>query len=155
MPGATPTYGLPYPIGTDRLDAAVTTIPQSLATAVESTLTSFGGIAAPAAWQTPTLHASWANLGSGFAPIRYRKAGSRVYLRGTGSTAAGTGAGVTLLTLPVGFRPTAGSFMFVCLASGATGRARVDITTAGAVVISDAIGASGFLSLDNIAFYID
>lgn len=156
MTGFTPTYALPYPTGTDRLDAAVTTIPQQLATAVESTIAALGGVAAPGAWQVPAL-ALGTNLAGGFALARYRKAGSVVQVRGTLSFAAGAAAGATIFTLPAGFRPSAvspaGSLIFPLASS--VGYARMDVTSAGVLQLQTALGAGGFLSLDAISFYID
>lgn len=157
MPGATPTYALPYPIATDRLDAAVTTIPQSLAQQIEATIAALGGVAAPGAWQTPTLAGGVTNLGSGFALARYRKALNTVKCRGTLSFASGASAGVTLFTLPVGFRPSAtspaGHLIFPC--SSGIGFARVDVMSTGAVVLQSAFAAGGFMALDAIEFDVD
>lgn len=153
MPGATPVYGLPYPISTDRLDDAVTTIPQSLALAVESTVAANSGTGAPTAWTAPTFAGTWTSLGGGIAPVRYRKVGSLVHLRGTLTTPGAQVAGADLFTLPAGFRPTAGTVIFACAAS--VGYARVDVTTTGLVEVQVAIGAAGFLSLDNVRFFID
>jgi hypothetical protein len=157
MPGATPTYALPYPIGTDRLDAAVTTIPQSLALAVESTIAALGGVAAPGSWQTPSLSAGVANLGSGFALGRYRKVLNTVKLRGTLSFASGAPVGYTLFTLPVGFRPSvtspAGHVLYPVAAS--IGYARIDVLSTGAVTLQSAIASGGFVALDSIEFDVD
>lgn len=105
MTGNTPLYGWPYPTGVDRLDAAVTSIPQSLATAIENTLASlYAGGVPGAGWVNFPWAANWASVsGQG----RYTKYGSRVWvdaygLRSTSSFASGGVIG----TLPVGYRPS-------------------------------------------------
>lgn len=143
MTGATPNYGLTYPTGTDRLDAAVTTIPQQLATDVENTLLGFGGVAAPGAWITmPTLAAGWANLGAPYQVAQYRKVGQAVYLRGT-LTRSGSAyvALATICTLPVGFRPLATNIMAVDV-SGTHGQLAVKADGSVYCGVAVAIGAA-------------
>lgn len=103
MPGLTPLYLLPYPVAGDPLDDAVTTIPQDLAEAVESSLAGFGGIASPGSWQVPVFGTSWADFGSQEL-VRYRKVGNQVI--GVGLAKRTAGAVTTIYTLPVGYRPT-------------------------------------------------
>ena len=105
MPGSTPVYHWPYPIGTDPLDDAVSTIPQSLALAMESTLTGWGGIAAPGAWTTPALSAGWVNFGSGYQPLQYRKIGTALYIRGLITRTGSAASGPFTAALPAAFRP--------------------------------------------------
>lgn len=153
MPGTTPTYGLHYPIGTDRLDAAVTTIPQQLATDVENTIQSLGGIAAPGAWTSPAL-SGVQNLGSGFVPAGYAKTANWVELVGTiqGIGAGAVAVGTTPFILPVGFRPLT-NHVFAC---GGDGFKRVDVNSSGAVIINTALVAgTGFVDLSTIRFRID
>lgn len=104
MPGSTPVYHWPYPIGTDPLDDAVSVTPQALALAIESTLTGWGGIAAPGSWTTPALSSGWANFGGGYQPFQYRKVGSQLFIRGL-ITRTGTAGSALTAALPVGFRP--------------------------------------------------
>lgn len=106
MPGATPIYGLPYPIGTDRLDDAVTTIPEDLATQLETTLSSFGGVVGPSAWTAMPWATNWSQP-AGFTGMRgYSKVGTRVDLSAYAlrSTSTST-ANAAVATLPVGYRP--------------------------------------------------
>jgi hypothetical protein len=156
MPGATPIYALPYPISTDTLKAATQAIPQSLATQVESTIAALGGVAAPGAWQTPTLLVG-TNLAGGFALARYRKILNTVRARGTLSFPAGVAAGATLFTLPVGFRPSstspAGSLIFG--STSGLGHARIDVMTTGAFILQNALAAGQFLALDTIEYDVD
>jgi hypothetical protein len=128
MPGATPVYGLPYPISTDRLDDAVTTIPEDLALAVESTIAGFGGIAAPGAWQVPSFGASWSDFGSQEF-VRYRKVGNQVI--GVGLAKRTSGAVTTIYTLPVGFRPTRQTIRPTVIHGTTVGM--LDISTAGVI----------------------
>jgi hypothetical protein len=127
MPGATPVYGLPYPISTDRLDDAITTIPEDLALAVESTIASFGGIAAPGAWQTPAAFGtSWSDYGAGQEAVRYRKVGQEVI--GVGLAKRTAGAVTTIYTLPVGFRPTRQTFRTTVIHGATVGALQIDTT---------------------------
>lgn len=56
-------------------------------------------------WQPLAYATGWANYGSGFELGQYRKVGDEVQLRGLIN--CGTGAGATIATLPVGYRPSA------------------------------------------------
>lgn len=150
MPGATPVYGWPYPIGTDRLDEAVTTIPEELALAIETTLQVWGGIAAPGSFTTLTP-AAGANSGAPFRNLGYRKIGSYVEGRGRFVFAAGAAAGTTLFTFPVGFRPVA----TVQLLLAGNPSYRTELTSAGVFKNIDAIGAGGTLSIDGLRYPVD
>jgi hypothetical protein len=152
MTGTTPVYGIPYLQDGDPLSDLPESL-EDLAEAVESSLTGFGGIASPGSWTTPTL-AVGSDFGSGASPIRYRKIGSEVILRGLlGGLGGGLSSGTTVLTVPSGFRPTAGYVSFVVVAS--TGTARVDVQTSGAVVCQTTLAAGGFLGLNGVRFFID
>lgn len=153
MPGATPLYAWPYPISTDSVKDAVSTIPQALATQMESTLSGWGGIAAPGAWATITgLAAGWANYGSGYRGVQYRKIGQALYLRGTlvrsGSAYV---AGTNMFQLPVGFRPTATDIW----AADAITHAQLQITNAGIVSCGNAIGIGAILTLTSPPIWLD
>ena len=152
MPGATPVYGLPYPVSTDRLDAAVTTIPHDLATALETTLQGFGGIANPGGWTTLTP-AAGANAGAPYRALGYRKVGNKVECRGRCNLAGGLGAGGALFGFPVGFRPTA--TLTVLLAANTPSMVRAEVNAAGTLTIQDAVSAGGFIALDALIFTID
>lgn len=56
-------------------------------------------------WIAPTLTNSWVNYGSGYELAGYRLIGNQMHLRGTLKNGV---VGSAILTLPVGFRPTAG-----------------------------------------------
>lgn len=154
MPGTTPNYGFHYPIGTDRLDAAVTTIPQQLATDVENTMLGWGGIAAPGAWiALPGLAAGWANLGAPYQVAQYRKVGQAVYIRGELSR-SGTNyvAGATIATLPVGFRPLATN-IWASDAGGA--HIQLSLTAAGLLTAASAVNIGGSMALTSPPLWID
>lgn len=159
MTGTTPLYALPYPVNADTLKSAVQATPQALAQQVEATIAGFGGIAAPGSWQTPSYAAGVANLGAPWALGRYRKVGNTVKLRGALSFPSGLGTGVTMFTLPVGFRPSsvspAGQVMIPCASSAAGLVTPVYVSTAGAVVSNGALAAGGYLILDAIEFDVD
>ena len=97
-------------------------------------------------WQTPTLNSGWTNEASN--SIQYRLKGSTVYFKGRANS---TGTGLTLFTLPVGYRPVT-SMNFIC--DGAAASFRVNITAVGAVSIFTA-GSVSLLSLANATFLID
>lgn len=154
MPGATPVYGLPYPITSDRLDDGITTIPHNLALAIESTLQSWGGIAAPGAWTALTL-ANGTPVGAPYQTPRYRKAGNLVYLQGMVQVGAGgLLSGSLIATLPIGFRPTA-SVPFATFKNGGALQ-RIDVASNGQITLNEGgIGANGFFSLNLPPLAID
>lgn len=153
MTANTPIYGWPYPTDTDTLKSAVKATPQALATAIENTLASLGGLSSPGAWTAPTL-AGVANLGGGYAAAGYAKTANWVELAGTlqGPGAAAVTAPVTMFVLPVGFRPLANR-VFAC---GGDGFKRVDVFSNGNVSLqTNLAAATGFVDLSNIRFRID
>lgn len=152
MTGATPVYGLPYPTTTDTVKAAIQTIPQSLATQLETTLQGFGGIANPGGWTAPTLSSPFGNFGGGFRTVRYRKVGNLVVVQGLLGVTAGTAASAVPFTLPVGFRPLQ-NHIFGTYWSG--GIFRWDVNTAGQLVAGAALAVGNFVALEGVSFYID
>lgn len=103
------------------------------------------------AWQVPTLNAPWTNYGDVFAMAGYRRDGGRVQLRGL--VKAGTG-GTAIFSLPVGFRPPAQQIYMV--ASDSSVPARIDVKTNGEVLVTlPGAGTLGWLSLDNVGYFID
>lgn len=152
MTGATPAYGLPYPTASDRLDAAVTTIPQSLATQLETTLQGFGGIANPGGWTAPALSAPFGNFGAGFRNVRYRKVGNLVVVQGVMGVTGAIGASAVPFTLPVGFRPLQSH---ICCSFWSSGAFRWDVNNTGQLVTGSALAVGQFVSLDGVSFYID
>lgn len=152
MPGLTPIYGLRYPIGSDRLDDAISTIPQLNAQDVESTIAGFGGIASPGSWITPTLEVG-SNFGGGYQAVKYRKVGTTVKIRGVlGGLGGGLGAGVTIFTLPAGFRPLAVE-AFSTLFGTTPGQ--IEITAAGVVKNGTAVPVNAAVLFSGIEFDID
>lgn len=106
MPGATPIYGWPYPIGTDQLQDAVSTIPQDLATDMENTIAAlYAGGVPGAGWANLPLAANWTVN----AACRYTKYGSRVYVEGymNRATSVFASGGAFTTALPAAFRPLA------------------------------------------------
>lgn len=157
MTAVTPTYGWVYPTPSDPLSDVRIRL-QSLALAIEATLTGWGGIAAPGAWIVLPLVGTLANLGGGFALTRYRKIGNIVSLRGTIAYSAGAIAPATVVAnLPAGFRPPAaspgGTQIFVCASSA--GYCRVDVNSAGQVIVQTNLPATSYLSFDQIEFTVD
>lgn len=151
MPGSTPVYHWPYPIGTDPLDDAVSTIPQSMATAMETTLQAFGGIANPGAWAAVPGFTG-AAVG-GFGAVRYRKAGVWVELRGLATWAGGITAGAVIGTLPVNNRPINPELWNVWRDGNVP--VRMDINSAGQLIIANAQAAGVILSMSNVRIAVD
>ena len=73
-----------------------------------------------------------------------------VHLRGTVDR-VGDPDGLTIFTLPVGYRPSSGQLMYGAMNNGAI--ARVDIFPNGDVKVI--FGGTGYISLDGITFRPD
>lgn len=150
MTANTPTYGWPYPTGPDRLDTTLTETIRNGLLAIESTLTGWGGIAAPGAWHSvgaagePAFGANWSNYGGTFDTVQYRKVGSQLFIRGLALRSSSTsGADSTIFTLPAGFRPLKDTFFPAEI--GAAGR--VQVKSGGPVTIFNAIAAGSYVAL--------
>lgn len=151
MTGLTPIYSIPYPDGLDTL-AELPGILEDQAEQVESTIAGFGGIASPGSWTAPTFGSNWTNLG-GLTPVKYRKVGVEVMLRGYIEATADQAADAAMFTLPSGFRPL-NSESFAC--DGTPGHVRIDVTSAGKVSAPTyAVPNTGFVCLSGVRFYID
>lgn len=142
MSGATPVYGWPYPVSTDRLDDAVTTIPHDLALAMETTLASlYAGGVPGAGWINIPWAANWSSVSS---QGRYTKYGSRVYvdtygLRATSSFASGG----TVYTMPAGYRPSQVAVRQCLVNNGGTfTHATAKFNTDGTVVVDTSAAAA-------------
>jgi hypothetical protein len=101
-------------------------------------------------WIAATLQNSWVNFGVPHSPAGYRKDKyGRVHLRGlikNGTTTNGT----TVLTLPVGFRPSTTRLLFPAETGGSGAQARADVLPDGTVICQ--LASAGYFSLDNISF---
>ena len=103
------------------------------------------------AWVAPTLNAPWANFGDVFAPVGYRKDGSRVQLRGV---VKGGQGGTVAFVLPAAFRPSAQLIMTTLSDVGAP--TRIDVRTNGEVFVGLPPSAQiAWLTLDNISYCTD
>lgn len=98
-----------------------------------------------AGWTAVTFAANWSNLGGGFHNCEFKMVGDFVVLRGCAKTAAGAGA--TIFTLPVGYRPAANEHIavennnaFGFLAIGTDGKVNPNAVPA----------AGGYVFLDNV-----
>jgi hypothetical protein len=119
---------------------------KTVAGATKVTGTSF----ANRGWRTPTLGSSWANYGSGYEPIGYKKiSGDRVAIKGLVHRAT-TAGGSTMCTLPSGFKPRY-TKMFVGISNNMT-LARIDIKSNGSIVHYS--GDPDYISLEAIEFDI-
>jgi len=98
-------------------------------------------------WTTPSFGAGWSNTyGAPFNTIGYRKLGKHVRLKGT--VTGGTG---TIFTLPTGYAPITGTYLFPTVSNGAV--AVVAINTAGVVSLQS--GSAASVNLDHISIPID
>ena len=104
-------------------------------------------------WRTPTLLNSWVNWGSGLQAAGYKMVDGRgVKLRGL--VKAGT-VNTTIFTLPAGYRPAL-SEVFAVQNGTTSGQGRVDVNSSGNVTqVSGVSGASTFVGLSTILFYLD
>ena len=108
------------------------------------------GIIENEAFITPTLVNGFTNYGGNFAPAGYFKDEfGNVNLRGLVNT-AGNPDGVTIFTLPVGYRPPY-QLIFTTLNNDAT--ARIDVFTDGAVKVAS--GSAGWFNLEQISFRVN
>lgn len=119
-----------------------------------------GGISsAPGDWHEvggvgePAFQNSWTNFGSGFQVVGFRKVGDIVYLRGLIKAPNAT-LTQTAFTLPAGYWPPVNA-VYIGIADGSTGNARIDIGPAGAVVMQSGwSGTNGFVSFEGIQFSV-
>lgn len=96
-------------------------------------------------WVTPALTNSWVNL-AGYQPFQYKRAGSRVLVRG--SINSGTAA-TAAFTFPAGFRPVANNGYLA--SNGTTGVNFVTINSTGTLVPA----VTGVTHLGLIEFTLD
>lgn len=176
---ATTPLGLPYPEVTDRvadgwdairdlavaadaLLAARATIASlnAINTALDARLDVLEAAVTDTGWIALTLGAGWSNYGGGFSSANYRRKNGIVYLRGlVKNNDVTTGAGLTVATLPPGYRP-ANTNIFSLVASQASGHAiRADLAPTGALTV-DAAAVNGsfqvpYLSLAGLIFPAD
>lgn len=115
-------------------------------TELDARLTTAEATIDPTAWTSLTLSAGWTGT------FEYRKIGDMVWLRGL-NLVAGT-LGVTMATLPAGFRPPAsvvllsacdgGAPRFVGVVVSSTGAIRFDNYYGGGTVSNVYLGSLGF-----------
>ena len=104
----------------------------------------------PPPWIPFPFATGWAHYGSGYQSCGYRRLGDMVFLRGLAYI--GAGAGTTVGTLPVGYRPPGTLIMSPQCAGGSL---RLDISAAG-VVANNAVALTvgNWVSLDNLQFSV-
>lgn len=94
--------------------------------------------------------ANWQNFGTGHQVVGYFKDPfGLVHIRGLAQSTVVRAAGVTIFTLPTGFRPSGIEF-FPQKVQG--GESRIDIDTAGNVILQTAIAANDWVNLAGIHF---
>jgi hypothetical protein len=96
------------------------------------------------AWTAVTFAGTWANYGSGYQGMEYRKVGDMVQLRGV---IAGGTSGTTVCTLPAGFRPPAQTQTGMRAGTGANSAGLMDVNTNGVVIVYSE-GATTACSVD-------
>ena len=97
------------------------------------------------AWDGLSFGSGWANYGGAYQAGQYKKVGDLVFLRGL--VARTSGVGVTIATLPSGFRPPA---QCLYIMNTNTGAGRLDIQTDGQIVATS--GGADWVQLDGISF---
>ena len=99
-----------------------------------------------------TLQGGWENYGASYGPASYFKDASNI-VHLTGLIKSGnTASGVTVLPLPVGFRPAYREIFSVGTGGGAGGGAgRLDVDSTGEVVTGAGL-SSNYVSLSGISF---
>jgi len=107
-------------------------------------------------WAVLQFVAGWANYGSGWQIAQARKVGDEVQMRGLVTHPGSVSGSVSMITMPIGFRPPA-NVMFPCLAnqSGFPQQEpmRVDVGPDGSLTLQALHSAPiGYLSLDIIRF---
>lgn len=99
-------------------------------------------------WTYATLGNGWVNYNAGYANARYRKYNGKVIIQGL---IANGSINSIAFTLPEGYRPNNGTLIFGTF--GSAGGQRIDVDTAGNVVVSG--GSNGFVSLSGIEFSVE
>lgn len=118
--------------------------------------TVLANITEPPTWHSvgavgePAFQNGWVNFGSGFAPARFQRVGTRIFVEGL--IANGTMPGVAF-NLPAAFRPTTGGAsgrLFDAHTGGLVGR--VDVYTNGNVLVQNS--STAYVEI-NLTFPID
>lgn len=100
-------------------------------------------------WLTPTLLNGWRHYGEMFQDAGYHKDSTgRVHLRGLIKDGAGD-ISTALFRLPPGYRPIK---VLLFIVHSSIGTIRVDVSNGGYVVLSQAVLANSYISLDQISF---
>lgn len=109
---------------------------------------------ADSGWLTPSFVNGWFQNNSSTWPVRYRKIGRTVWLRGV-LQSSGTNS-TTAFTLPSGYRPSISSIFRTVGGAFLTGSGSVQVLTTGVVSCTDAGNGSTLLvGLDGVVFTID
>lgn len=146
---AVPTGALA--LGRFQVTASVTATSGLTYTRIHEWIAARGGIV-PTTWTAVSFTNSWANYGSGYQTVQYRKVGDEVQLRGVmklGSLAAA-------FTLPTGFRPPATIPFGVLDINSGVFLAYGEVATTGVVsIVSYSSGGSNaFVDLSSIRFSV-
>lgn len=110
-------------------------------------------VEADSGWQSLTFTGGISNFGAGHRTIGVRKQNGEIKLRGLALIGGINGAGGTLMTIPIGFRP---SLIEVFTQDYNNAAVRLDINPSGAITLpAQATAAGSFISLAGIRYYQD
>jgi hypothetical protein len=99
-----------------------------------------------------TYASGWADYGSGNQLLgAYRHLG-RCYLQGLAKRTGVAGAGLTICTLPVGYRPAA-RLLYPIFYNGTTA-AEISVETDGRIIAIPNVSTNGYVSLSNVSFRV-
>lgn len=102
-------------------------------------------------WAVLTLASGWSNNGGGYSTARQQiDSAGRVHLDGLVKTASAVGYGAVITTLPAGRRPLTAVGPYTV--ATATGTAKLDVLSTGAVRVLSSIGAGEYVALAQISF---
>ncbi len=108
-------------------------------------------------WTVPNLNSGWTSWGTGTSTGHTQAAytitpGGTVMIKGMMQKATTVSNGETIFTLPVGLRPTAQLIYGVKAGSLSNNIGRLDIDTAGNVMLINVANASSWVTIDGIMF---
>lgn len=130
-------------ISANEVDLGVST---SIVRLIGTTISLTGNLGT--AWAGLSFGSGWVNFGANYNPGQYKRVGDLVFLRGLVLRSSGTG--ITIATLPVGYRPTVGIVLVGVATSSGAGR--IDIHGDGTIILVS--GSPAWVQLDSIVFSI-
>jgi hypothetical protein len=119
------------------------------------TLSPVAGLVVP--WTPVPLASGWSAFGAGYAAPSYCKDSvGFVHLQGLATWAASGATGNPILTMPVGFRYSVGTLLFMQMISGGTLPIRLDLLSSGALnSTAMPAGPGTWVSLAGMSWWAD